>query len=110
MNCEKMGFRFECDMAKPLIAHLPFAFDLCVGQRARLLREPTIGSVIPDMLLGIWSGDMPRWRGLNSISRHVLAWLATQKHASSEAQLCENLMLSDRATSSAVSLLERVGA
>jgi DNA-binding transcriptional ArsR family regulator len=110
MICETLGFRLECDMAEPLVAHIPFAFDLGAGQRARLLREPIIGSVIPDMLLGIWSGDMPRWNGLNSISRHVLAWLSAQKSASSEEQLCENLLLSHRAASSAVSRLERVGA
>jgi hypothetical protein len=97
-------------MVKPLIAHLPSVFFLHPGQRARLLREQPIGSVIPDLLLGIWWGDLPRFNGLNTVSRHILAWLSEQKVASSEEQLCDHLSLSRHAADSAVSTLERVGA
>jgi len=97
-------------MEEPLVAHLSLAFDLASGQRARLLRQPTIGPVIPDMLLGIWSGDLPRWRSLNPISRHILAWLSVQKTANDEEHICDSLFISRNAASTAVSLLERVGA
>jgi hypothetical protein len=97
-------------MVEPLVALLPTVFDLHAGQRARLLREQSIGSVIPDLLFGIWSGELPRYRGLNTVSRHILAWLSTQKMANSEEQLREDLLLSKHATDSAVSTLKRVGA
>lgn len=97
-------------MARPLIAHLPTAFHLHEGQRARLLREQSIGSVIPDLLLGIWSGELPRYGALNMVSRQVLAWLSTQKVANNEEQLRDNLWLSQQAIDSAVSRLTRLGA
>jgi hypothetical protein len=108
-KCETASFRFESDMVKPLVAHIPSAFRLHPGQRARLLLEQPIGSVIPDLLFGIWSGELPRCGGLNTVSRHILAWLATQKVAHQET-LRENLLLSQYATESAVSALKRVGA
>src|SRR6266852_4751619 len=110
MSREATSFRFECDMVEPLVALLPTVFDLHAGQRARLLREQPVGSVIPDLLFGIWSGELPRYEGLNIISRHVLAWLSTQKIVNSEDQLCEDLLLSRHAANSAVSTLKRVGA
>jgi hypothetical protein len=103
-------FRFECDMLNPLIKSLPAVFRARSGQRLKVLREPTIGSVIPDILVGIWSGDLPRWSNLNSVSRHVLAWLSTQKVASGEQQLREVLLISEHAAVAAMSALKRVGA
>lgn len=103
-------FRFECDMLNPLIESLPAVFRLHSGQRLRVLREPTIGSVVPDVLVGIWSGELPRWGTLNSVSRHVLAWLSMQKVASGEQQLREELLISQHATVAAMSSLKRVGA
>jgi len=107
---EAASFRFECEMVKPLVSLLSTVFDLHEGQRARLLREQTIGSVIPDLLLGIWSGELPRYEGLNTISRHILAWLSAQRIANSEEQLREDLLLSQHAADCAVSTLTRVGA
>jgi hypothetical protein len=110
VGCEGTSFRFEREMVQPLVALLPSVFHLHTGQRARLLREQPIGSVIPDLLFGIWSGELPRYRGLNTVSRHILAWLSTQKMANSEEQLREDLLLSQHAADSAVSTLKRVGA
>jgi hypothetical protein len=107
---ETTSFRFEREMVDPLVALLPSVFGLQVGQRARLLREQPIGSVIPDLLFGIWSGELPRYRGLNGISRHILSWLLTRKIANSEEQLRADLFLSQHAADCAVSALERVGA
>lgn len=103
-------FRLECDMFNPLIGFLPAVFRMRSGQRLKVLREPTIGSLVPDILVGLWSGDLPRWRNLNSVSRHVLAWLSTQKVASGEQQLREELLISEHATVAAMSALNRVGA
>src|ERR1700691_105165 len=103
-------FRFECDMLTPLIESLPAVFRLHSGQRLRVLREPTIGRVIPDVLVGIWSGELPRFGSLNSVSRHVLAWFSMQKIASGEQQLSEELLISQHATVAAMSSLKRVGA
>ena len=97
-------------MVKPLVALLPTVFDLRTGQRARLLREQHIGSVIPDLVFGIWSGELPHYERLNTISRHILVWLSTQRTANSEDQLCDDLLLSRYAADSAVSTLKRVGA
>lgn len=103
-------FRFECDMLHPLLRSLPAVFRVRSGQRLKVLREPSIGSVVPDILIGIWSGDLPRWGGLNSVSRHVLAWLSTQKVASGERQLRDELLISEHAAVAAMSALKRVGA
>src|SRR4051794_28875118 len=59
VNPAEMPFRFECDMLNPLIACLPAVFRLNSGQRLGVLREPSIGSVIPDVLVGIWTGELP---------------------------------------------------
>ena len=110
MIAPETPFRFECDMLNPLIESLSAVFRLHSGQRLRILREPAIGSVVPDVLVGIWSGELPRWGNLNSVSRHVLAWLSAQKVASGEQQLREELLISDHAAIAAMSTLKRVGA
>jgi hypothetical protein len=96
-------------MVKPLVALLPALFELHSGQRARLLREQPIGEVIPDLLFGIWHGELPRYR-LNTVARHILAWLSTRGAAHNERQLHEDLLISRQAVESAVSSLKRVGA
>jgi len=80
------------------------------GERASLLREPLVGSVIPDVVFGIWTGELPRWGPLNSVSRHILAWLLVKKVAGSEESLCADLFLSRHAAASGVSALQRIGA
>lgn len=97
-------------MLDPLIGLLPELFQVDTGQRARLLRQPTIGSVIPDLLLGIWSGDLPRYKGMNTVSRCVLAWLFVKKLAVSEEQIREDLLISQNAADYALSTLSRIGA
>ncbi len=110
VSCEATSFRFEREMVKPLVALLPSVFHLHTGSAPAFFGEQPIGSVIPDLLIGIWSGELPRCRGLNAVSRHILAWLSTQKMANSEEQLREDLLLSQHAADSAVSTLMRVGA
>lgn len=96
-------------MLHPLVDCLPEVFRLRKGERAKVLLEPTIGSVIPDVIMAIWSGDLPRCDTLNSVSRHVLAFLASQKIASGEVELCDELFLSRQAAATAVSSLKRIG-
>jgi hypothetical protein len=103
-------FRFEHEMVKPLLPLLPTVFELNSGQRARVLRETAIGSVIPDLMIGVWSGDLPCYSKLNGVSRHILAWLSTEKAARDEEQLRDALLLSKPAADSAVSALQRIGA
>ncbi len=110
VDCGVTSFRFECEMVKPLVTHLPHIFHLYPGQRARLLREQSIGAVIPDLLLGIWSGELPRYDYLNTVSRHVLVWMAMQGVVENQQQLQEHLLISENAATSAVSNLQRVGA
>jgi hypothetical protein len=97
-------------MVKPLLAILPVIFELSSGQRARVLRETAIGSVIPDLMIGVWSGDLPRYAKLNGVSRHILAWLSTEKAVRDAEQLRDALFLSKHAADSAVSTLKRIGA
>lgn len=103
-------FRFECEMVKPLLPLLPVIFELSSGQRARVLRETAIGPVIPDLMIGVWSGELPRYSKLNGVGRHILAWLSTEKAVTNEEQLREALFLSKHAADSAVSALKRIGA
>ena len=103
-------FRFEHEMLRPVISRIPEMFHVTPGQRLRVLQETAIGSVVPDVLLGVWSGELPHWNGLNSISRHILAWLMVWKTANSEEQLQRDLFLSEHATTSAITALKRVGA
>ncbi|SRR6266852_7717809 len=110
MNAQRIPVRFEHEMVDPLISVIPLAFEIRSGERTRVLREAAIGSVIPDVLIGLWRGDLPPWGNLNSVSRHVLACLSAQKAVPSEEYLCENLLLSSDAAGTAVSTLKRIGA
>src|SRR5713101_5744257 len=103
-------FRFEYEMVKPLLPLLPTVFELRSGQRTRVLRETAIGSVIPDLMIGVWSGDLPRYAKLNGGSRHILAWLSTEKAVRDAEQLRDALFLSKHAADSAASTLKRIGA
>jgi hypothetical protein len=110
METRKVPIRFEYEMMDALIASIPLAFEVSEGQRTRVLKEPAIGSVIPDVLIGSWRGDLPPWGNLNAVSRHVLACLSAQKIVPNEGYLCESLLLSSAAADTAVSALKRIGA
>ena len=103
-------FRFEFEMVKPLLPLLPTVFELSSGLRTRVIRETAIGSVIPDLMIGVWSGELPHYSKLNGVSRHILAWLSTEKAAKDEEQLRDALLLSKHALDSAISTLRRIGA
>jgi hypothetical protein len=69
MSCDCEPFRFESEMFNPLMSVIPTVFNVESGQRTRVVCRPAIGPVIPDLLLGIWTGDLPR-RGGSTLS-HV---------------------------------------
>lgn len=50
-------FSFERDMLAPLADALPSLLELGDDLQVRILREPTIGLVIPDLLIGVWRCD-----------------------------------------------------
>jgi hypothetical protein len=110
MNCEAVPLRFESEMASPLLSFISDAFRARPGQRVCVLQQAAIGTVIPDVLVGIWSGELPRLRGLNSVSRQILAWLSIEKTADSKEELREKLFISHNAAEAAISVLKRVGA
>lgn len=92
------------------MAALPHFFHLAEGQRKSVLKEPALGSVIPDLIIGIWNGELPTCSGLNSVARHVLAFLERGERLQSEEMLCQQLFLSHHASHAALHALQKVGA
>jgi hypothetical protein len=105
-----LPFRLEEQMVEPLLSAIPALFPLDSGCRRCVLREPAISSVIPDVMIGTWRGDLPRFAGLNSVARHILAFLAREPYLQDEASLCDELFLTEPAARAAISRLVRIGA
>jgi hypothetical protein len=103
-------FRLEEQMVEPLLDAIPNVFPLSRGYRRCVLREPAIGSVIPDILMGTWTGDLPRFAGLNSVGRHILASLACEPDAKDCSYVYEELFVSRTAANAAISHLVKLGA
>ena len=103
-------FRFEAEMFDTLLPLVAAVFDLSPGQKLRVLREAAVGSIIPDLMVAVWSGELPKYSKLNGISRHVLAWLSAEKKVWNEEKLRDVMFLSQKATASAVLALSRIGA
>jgi hypothetical protein len=110
VQCDMTPFRFERDMVKFIASYLPQVFEAQQGQKTLLIREQAVGTVIPDLMFGIWSGDLPRCSGFNAVSRQIFTWLSVQKRVDSEKQLREELFVSEKAVGAAVSVLKRAGA
>jgi len=60
--------------------------------------------------MGTWSGILPRFVGLNSVARHILAFLARQPHGKDQSEVHEELFVSRAAASAAISHLVKLGA
>lgn len=54
-----LAFRLERDMFAPLMALSPRALEVPVGAGLAILRQPTLGGVVPDLLLGISGNPQP---------------------------------------------------
>src|SRR5262249_30665217 len=110
MIAELAPLRYEREMAAPLAAFLSTAFTVSGEDRCVYLREPSIGNVIPDALVGIWAGDLPRYDKLDGISRHVFSRLALSNTAETEHQIKHDLFISDNAAAFALHKLQQAGA
>lgn len=110
MSIATAPFRLERDMFDHLVAAVPDLFAER-GERLRVVREPTIGEVIPDILIGTWNGDLPYERSLTNVARHILAWLqGRDAKLVARDKLEEELFLTELATSRALTQLTRAGA
>lgn len=52
-------FALERHMLAPLAEGLPHLLRLADGRTVRILREPTMGLIIPDLLVGAWRPERP---------------------------------------------------
>jgi hypothetical protein len=53
------AFRFEREMLAPLAAAIGVVIGEASAERLSVLREPPIGGVIPDLLIGLWPSTRP---------------------------------------------------
>lgn len=69
-------FRLERDMLAPLARALPSVLGLPSDDTVRTLREPDLGLVIPDVLVGVWRGPGPAKRSrCTLVEAFLVAWL-----------------------------------
>lgn len=103
-------FRLERDMFAPLLSKIPELFG-GRGEKLRVLREPIIADVIPDVLIGTWDGDLPYRKTLTNVARHILAWLQGSHEALvAQERVEEELFLTKLAASRALQQLTKAGA
>lgn len=75
-------FRLERQMFEPFEAAISFLRATSAATAFRVVREPHIGSCIPDLLIGEWSGTPPPVRRMGSnVARHICAFLETHLSA-----------------------------
>lgn len=70
-------FRFESDMLEPFSRGLRTTLSVPDDQAITVLREPTLGSVVPDLLVGLWGPERPSLfrRRLSLLDCHFLAMI-----------------------------------
>lgn len=97
-------------MLEPLAEALAWALEIAPGRGVRVIREPMIGSVIPDLLLGSWlAGDAPRVPPrLTWVDAHVCARLEGGGPASMQ-EITRRLHLSPAAAAASERRLRRRG-
>ena len=89
----KQKFRLERDMLEPLTKALPSVLQILSRQEVRLLREPNVGMIIPDLLVGVAGRRAQRERPQSThIEAHVLAFLEASTGATA-LHLTESLYL-----------------
>jgi hypothetical protein len=105
------AFHLEREMLEPLAAGLSMMLGIATGREVRILREPTLGTVIPDLLLGSWepaAAPRPRVR-TTRIDAHVIAFLEREEGVVPTA-LARRLRLSAVAASASIARLTRAKA
>lgn len=79
-------FRLEREMLGPLRTALPAALELgktSVNSVLRFVETPSLGSVIPDILMGVWhSNSTALLKGITYVEAVVLAFIENAKGAS----------------------------
>lgn len=111
MELRAEPFRFESQMFAPFVAAIPNIFSSKLGgDRLRILRETTVGGVIPDLLIGSWRGNIPYAVSLSNVARHILALLLEHPVAFPPDVLEMQLFLTPDGADRAVSQLRRARA
>lgn len=103
-------FALERHMLAPIAEGLPHLLGLDDGRTVRILREPTMGLIIPDLLLGAWRPDRaPRaYAATTWIDAHVRA-LVERDGVVTPEMIRERLYLSPNAASASEARLLRHG-
>jgi very-short-patch-repair endonuclease len=101
------SFRLESEMFEPVLEAIPSIFP-ANGYATRVLREPSIGNVIPDLLIGQWSSDAPvGGPPLTNVARHILAFLQRRSSRASTQFIEDKLFLSPSGMARALAQLSR---
>jgi hypothetical protein len=103
-------FDLERHMLAPLAEGLPHLLGLGDGRTVRILREPTMGLIIPDLLVGSWRPDLaPRaYAATTLIDAHVRALIERDGVVTPDA-IRARLYLSPNAAAAAEGRLVRHG-
>ncbi|MBS1983431.1 MAG: hypothetical protein JST16_04595 [Bdellovibrionales bacterium] len=67
MKADTAPFRLEREMLEPLREALPSVLGLAEAGEVRVLREPDLGLIIPDLLVGVCKGRTPPLRARCSV-------------------------------------------
>src|SRR5688500_12910835 len=105
---QNQPFRLEREMLDCLEQTLPTALDLPSGRYWRLLREPSVGPVIPDILVGISRHEVrPNMRRRSTLAQtHILALLEIEGTLGTR-QLARRLHLREESARSALAKLRK---
>lgn len=103
-------FRRERDLVASMSEAIPQLLRLRHNQHVRVLTEVPIGTVIPDMLIGVWGSQWPpEDLGLTYVEAHILA--EVERHGPIDVvTLRSRIHLTDTAATRALARLEKVRA
>lgn len=110
MNLPTIPFRLERQMLAPLGNALPTLLKIAPARTVRILREPVVGNVIPDLLLGSWEpASRPlSYAATTFVDAHIRA-LIEREGPLTEAEMRRRLHLSEYGAAMAQARLIRHG-
>ncbi len=97
-------------MLAPLAEALPQLLRVPTDRVVRTVREPSIGLVIPDLLVAYWAPDAPPIAGPTTLVDACVRALLEERGCLREQDIAELLCLDAAATSASVRRLRRQGA
>jgi hypothetical protein len=103
-------FRLESEMFAPIFDAVS---DILPPNSSfsRVLREPAIGNVIPDLLIGHWNTEIQHLvLGATNVERHILAFLLSSGYPAKIRSIEERLYISPSTLRRALIQLGRSGA